>query len=324
MKTSETKTQIPYALAGKRVWVAGHRGMVGSALMRRLALEDCERITIERNTVDLRRQAEVEAWLAKTRPQAVIVAAAKVGGILANNSRPADFIYDNLAIETNIIHGAYQAGVEKLLFLGSSCIYPRLAPQPIAEDALLTGPLEPTNEWYAIAKIAGIKLAQAYRRQYGCDFISAMPTNLYGMGDNFDLQTSHVLPALLAKIHTARTAHAATVEIWGSGQPRREFLYVDDLADGLVHLLKHYSGEGHVNIGTGSDISIRELATLIAKIIGFDGSFAFDTSKPDGTPRKLLNVSLLTQLGWHAKTGLEDGIRKTYAWYLENQAKRNL
>jgi GDP-L-fucose synthase len=309
--------RIPFELAGRRVFVAGHRGMVGQAICRRLATEKCEILTVARAQVDLRRQQETEDWVAKARPEAVFVAAATVGGILANATRPAEFLYDNLAIETNLIEAARKAGVAKLLFLGSSCIYPREAPQPMAETALLTGPLEPTNEWYAIAKIAGIKLAQAYRRQHGCDFISAMPTNLYGPGDNFDLQSSHVVPALIAKTHAAKTEGRGEVEIWGSGRPRREFLFVEDLADALVHLMKHYSDEPHVNVGTGSDVTIAELAETIARVVGWQGQFRYDASKPDGTPRKLLDVSKLTALGWRARTSLEQGLARTYDWYRE-------
>jgi GDP-L-fucose synthase len=316
--TGSTKS---YELAGKKVWVAGHRGMVGSALVRRLERERCEILTVGRDRVDLRRQSEVEDWVAAARPHAVFLAAATVGGILANDSRPAEFIYDNLVIETNIIHAAWRAKVEKLLFLGSSCIYPKLAPQPMAEDALLTGPLEPTNQWYAIAKIAGIKLAQAYRRQYGADFISAMPTNLYGPGDNFDLKASHVVPALIAKTHAAKESGAAEVEIWGTGKPRREFLYVDDLADALVFLMRAYSGEEHVNVGTGTDVTIRELADTVRKVVGFEGGFRFDSSKPDGAPRKLLDVGKLTALGWTAQTPLEEGLRLSYRWFLEHEGE---
>jgi GDP-L-fucose synthase len=308
-----------YALAGKRVWVAGHRGMVGSAIVRRLAAEDCEVLTVGRAEVDLRRQAGVERWMAETRPDAVFLAAATVGGIRANDTRPAEFLYDNLAIEANIIETARQCGVEKLLFLGSACIYPREAPQPMAEDALLTGPLEPTNEWYAVAKIAGIKLCHAYRRQWGCDFISAMPNNLYGPGDNFDLESSHVLPALLRKIHEAKQAGHETVTLWGSGRPLREFLHVDDLADALVFLMRHYSDAPHVNIGSGEEVSINELAALIAEAVGWQGSFVHDTAMPDGVPRKLLDVSRLRAMGWKAKTGLRDGIERTYRWYLGHQ-----
>lgn len=308
-----------YSLEGKKVYIAGHRGMVGSALMRRLASEGCEIVTVGREAVDLRRQEQVEAWMMAERPQAVFVPAATVGGILANDTRPAEFLYDNLMIEANIIHAAWNAGVEKLLFLGSSCIYPKFAPQPLQESALLTGPLEPTNEWYAIAKIAGVKLCQAYRRQYGCDFISAMPTNLYGVGDNFDLQSSHVMPALMAKMHRAKLDRAASVAIWGTGTPRREFLHVDDCADALVFLMKTYSSEEHINVGVGEDISIRELAELLRRIVGFEGEIVTDPSKPDGTPRKLMDVSRLTRLGWRARTGLEEGIAEVYRWYCERQ-----
>jgi GDP-L-fucose synthase len=312
--------QTEYSLKGKRVWVAGHRGMAGSAIMRRLAREDCEAVTASRAEVDLRRQEMVEAWMAKTHPQAVFVAAATVGGILANSTHPADFLYDNLAIETNIIHGAWKSGVEKLLFLASSCVYPRLAPQPMTEEALLTGPLEPTNEWYGVAKIAGIKLCQAYRRQYGCDFISAMPTNLYGPGDNYDPQSSHVAAAMQVKVHRAKQTGAPTIEIWGSGTPRREFLHVDDLADALVFLMKRYSEERHINVGTGSDISIRELAELLARVAGWRGEFVYNPTKPDGMPRKVMDVSRLTALGWTAKTPLEQGLSAAYRWYVANAA----
>jgi GDP-L-fucose synthase len=311
-----------YALKGKRVWVAGHRGMAGSAIVRRLANEDCELLTVSRDEVDLRRQEAVEAWMARTRPQAVFVAAATVGGILANSTRPAEFLYDNLAIETNIIHAARAVSVEKLLLLGSSCIYPRLASQPMTEEALLTGPLEPTNEWYAVAKIAGIKLCQAYRRQYGCDFISAMPTNLYGPGDNYDLESSHVAAAMQVKVHRAKQTGAQTLEIWGSGTPRREFLYVDDLADALVFLMRRYSEERHINVGTGIDITVRELAELVAKVAGWQGKFVHDRSKPDGMPRKVMDVSRLKALGWQAKTPLEEGFNKAYRWYVDEVAER--
>ena len=312
-----------FDLAGKRVWVAGHRGMVGSALVRRLASEECEILSVGREQVDLTRQEQVEAWIADAKPQAVFVPAATVGGILANDTRPAEFIYDNLMIETNIIHAAWKNGVEKLLFLGSSCIYPKLAAQPMTEDALLTGPLEPTNQWYAVAKSAGIKLCQAYRRQYGCNFISAMPTNLYGPGDNFDLQSSHVMPALIAKMHEAKSTQAKNVEIWGSGTPKREFLHVDDCADALVYLMKKYSEEEHVNVGVGTDVSIRELAELIQRIVGFDGKIINDTSKPDGTPRKLMDVSKLSARGWSASIGLEQGVKDVYRWYCENVIVNN-
>lgn len=309
---------LRYALAGKRVFVAGHRGMVGSAIMRRLSREGCELLTAGRDEVDLRRQADVERWMVETRPQAVFLAAAKVGGILANNAYPVDFLYDNLMIEANIIQSAYETGVEKLLFLGSSCIYPKLAQQPMTESALLTGPLEPTNEWYAIAKIAGIKLCQAYRRQYGADFISAMPTNLYGPEDNFNLAGSHVLPALMRKAHEAKLAGRTEIEVWGTGAPRRELLHVDDLADALVFLMNGYSDHEHVNVGTGEDVSIRELAGIVCRAVGFDGGLCFDASKPDGTPRKLLDVSKLAALGWRAQIGLEEGVAATYRWFLES------
>ena len=308
----------PYDLSGKRVWVAGHRGMVGGAIVRRLAGEDCEILTVDRATVDLRRQRETEDWLAETRPQAIFVAAATVGGIMANNTRPAEFLYDNLAILANIIEAARRVGTEKLLYLGSSCIYPKLARQPIGEDELLTGPLEPTNQWYAVAKIAGIKMCQAYRRQFGLDFIAVTPTNLYGPGDNFDLASGHVVPALLRKVHEAKAAGLETVNIWGSGKPRREFLYVEDCADALVHIMRHYSGEAHLNVGTGEDVTIREVADAISKVVGYDGGYRFDSSKPDGTPRKLLDVSRLTALGWSARTSLGEGLGKTYEWYLSN------
>ncbi|HEY4191091.1 MAG TPA: GDP-L-fucose synthase, partial [Mesorhizobium sp.] len=265
-------------------------------------------------------QQETEAWMMRERPQVVFLAAAKVGGIHANDRRPADFIYDNLMIEANVIHAAFLAGVEKLVLLGSTCIYPRLAPQPIPEEALLTGPLEPTNEWYAVAKIAGIKLAQAYRRQHGCDFISAQPTNLYGPGDNFDLETSHVLPALMRKAHDAKQEGAASMTVWGSGTPLREFLHVDDLADALVFLAQHYSGEGPVNVGSGVEISIRDLADAIRKAVGFEGQLMFDAAKPDGTPRKLADISKLAAMGWRHRIGLDEGLASTYDWFLNHAA----
>lgn len=305
-----------YSLAGKKVWVAGHGGLVGSAIARRLAEEGCSLLGVDSKSLDLRRQAEVEAWLTDNKPDAVFVAAARVGGIVANDSYPAEFLYDNLMIEANIVEASYRAGVEKLLFLGSSCIYPKFAEQPISEDALLSGPLEPTNEWYAIAKIAGLKLCQAYRRQYGCDFISAMPTNLYGPGDNFDLETSHVIPALIAKAHDAKVKGEDSLTIWGTGTPRREFLYVDDLADGLVFLMKHYSDAQHVNVGTGEDVSILKLAELVCTTVGFEGEIIRDETRPDGTPRKLLNVDSLKELGWKARTPLMEGLRSTYDWYV--------
>jgi GDP-L-fucose synthase len=317
MSTSAGDVPVIYPLAGKRVWVAGHRGMVGSALVRRLEREDCELLIATRQECDLGRQDQVERWMGKVRPQAVLVAAAKVGGILANDRYPAEFLYDNLMIEANVIHTARRVGVEKLLFLGSSCIYPRLAPQPMPEESLLEGQLEPTNQWYAIAKIAGVKLCQAYRRQWGCDFISAMPTNLYGPGDNFDLVSSHVVPALIAKMHAAKVAGADEVEIWGSGRPRREFLHVDDLADACVHLLEVYSDELHVNVGCGEDLTIAELAGKIRAVVGFQGRLRYDGGRPDGTPRKLLDTSRLTALGWRPKIGLEAGLADAYRWYRE-------
>lgn len=313
-------SEAAFDLTGKRVWVAGHRGMVGAALVRRLQSEACEVVTAGRSDVDLLRQDQTENWLSKNRPDVVIVAAAKVGGILANDTYPADFLYQNLMIEANIIEASRQADVAKLLFLGSSCIYPKLAPQPIQEDSLLTGPLEPTNEWYAIAKIAGIKLAQSYRKQYGCDYISAMPTNLYGPEDNFDLQSSHVMPALLRKAHEAKQRGDKQITIWGTGTPRREFLHVDDCADGLVHLLKTYSGFEHVNIGSGEDVTILELTQAVCEVVGFTGEIVKDTSKPDGTPRKLMSADRLRSMGWAPKIGLKDGISQTYRWFLANRA----
>lgn len=308
----------PYDLAGKRVFVAGHNGMVGSAIVRRLAGEACTIQTVERREADLTDKAGVDAWFAKARPQAVFLAAAKVGGIRANDTYPVDFLAQNLAIQNNVIAAAHAAGVEKLLFLGSSCIYPKLAPQPIPEDALLTGTLEPTNEWYAIAKIAGIKLTQAYRRQYGANYISAMPTNLYGPGDNFHPENSHVPAALLARFHAAKLARTPEAIVWGTGTPRREFLFVDDLADACVHLMKVYSGESHINVGTGEDITIADFARRIARVVGYEGRIAFDASRPDGTPRKLLDVSRLAALGWRAPTPLDRGLEQYYAWYLAN------
>jgi GDP-L-fucose synthase len=307
--------RTPYAISGKRVFVAGHRGMVGAALLRRLARESCEILTADRIQLDLIRPAEVEAWFDRMRPEVVIVAAAKVGGIQANDRFPADFLWINLMIEANIVNAAWLAKVEKLLFLGSSCIYPKFAAQPIVESALLTGSLEPTNEWYAIAKIAGIKLCQAYRRQHGCDFISAMPTNLYGPGDNFDLVSSHVIPALIRKADTAKRDGSEAMTIWGSGTPRRELLHVDDCADALVHILKHYSADEHINVGFGQDLSIRELAELTAHVVGFSGRIESDSSKPDGTPRKLMDSGKLRALGWQPSIALADGLASTYRWY---------
>ena len=301
-----------YNLAGKRVWVAGHRGMVGSAIVRRLANENCEIITADRATLDLRRQADVDAFIERTRPQAVFLAAAKVGGILANDTYPADFLFENLILETNIIEASYRRGVEKLLFLGSSCIYPKMAPQPILESALLTGPLEATNEAYAIAKIAGLKLCEMMRRQHGVDFISAMPTNLYGPGDNFDLNSSHVLPALIRKAHEAKRRGDSEIIIWGTGSPRREFLHADDCADALVHIMQHYSDNEHINVGSGEDLPILELAQLVCEVVGFTGAIRHDLTKPDGTPRKLMSGAKLNALGWSPKIGLREGIADTY------------
>jgi GDP-L-fucose synthase len=312
---------VTYALKGKRVWVAGHRGMAGSAIVQRLKSERCELLTAGREELDLRRQAAVERWLAERRPQAVFLAAATVGGILANSTRPAEFIYENLAIEANVIHAAREAGVEKLLFLSSSCVYPRLAPQPMKEEVLLTGPLEPTNEWYAVAKIAGMKLCQAYRRQYGCDFICAMPTNLYGPGDNYHPESSHVAAALQLKVHRAKSRGERTIQIWGTGKPTREFLYVDDLADAAVFLMKNYSDEMHVNVGTGAEMSIRELAELIADVAGWRGSYEYDRSKPDGMPRKVMDVSRLRALGWSARTQPHEGFRVAFEWYTRHASK---
>ncbi len=301
------------------IFVAGHRGLVGSAIVRRLQAAGFRNLILRsRDELDLRRQRLVEDFFATQRPEYVFFAAAKVGGILANSSYPAEFLQDNLVIQTNIIDAAYRSGTRKLLFLGSSCIYPKHAPQPISEEALLTGPLEPTNEWYAIAKIAGLKMCQAYRRQYGFNAISAMPTNLYGPGDNFSLQTSHVLPALLRKFHDAKERGASEVEVWGTGKPRREFLHVDDLADACLFLMRSYEGEGWINIGWGRDTTIAELAHTVSRVVRFEGELRFDTTKPDGTPRKLLDTSKLSALGWSPKIDLEDGIRSTYEWFLNH------
>ncbi|MCT7663483.1 GDP-L-fucose synthase [Shinella kummerowiae] len=306
-----------YDLTGKRVWVAGHRGMVGSAVARRLEAENCEILFAQRDAVDLEERSDVERFLAEHRPHAVVMAAAKVGGILANDRNPVEFLQRNLTMELNVIKSAHEAGVEKLLFLGSSCIYPKFAPQPIKENALLTGDLEPTNEWYAIAKIAGIKLCQAYMKQHGARFISAMPTNLYGPHDNFDLQTSHVVPALIRKAHEAKLAGLDHVTIWGSGTPRREFLFSDDCADALVFILKNYEDYEHINVGSGEDIPILDLMKLIAEVVGFEGRIETDPSKPDGTPRKLMSNEKLASLGWKPTTDLREGISRAYQWYLE-------
>lgn len=311
---------LPY----RRIWIAGHRGLVGAALVRHLRDNhpDCEILTVSRDTLDLRRQDETEHWIAQNKPDAIILAAATVGGIGANAARPADFLYDNLVIATNVIHAAAARNVGKLLFLGSSCIYPRDCAQPITEDALLTGVLEPSNEWYAIAKIAGLKLCQAYRRQGGHDFIAAMPCNLYGPGDRFDLEQSHVIPALMMRFDNARRVGDACVTLWGTGRPLREFLYVDDLADALVTLLGHYSGEGPVNIGAGADISIADLALKIARVTGYGGRIEWDSSKPDGTPRKIMDSSRMRALGWTPQTGLDDGLALAWDWYINHRDQR--
>ena len=298
-----------------RAFVAGHRGLVGSAICRRLRADGIEPVTSDREFLDLTKGLVVNNWFKDSEIDHVYLAAAKVGGIHANSTYPAEFIATNLSIQQNVIHAAWEHGVKKLLFLGSSCIYPRDAEQPMREDALLTGPLEPTNEWYAIAKIAGIKMCQAYRQQYGFDAISVMPTNLYGPGDNFDLENSHVLPALIRKFHEAKETGAASVEVWGTGTPRREFLHVDDLADACVYLMANYSSADIINVGWGKDISIAELAHLVAEVVGFEGELEFDPSKPDGTPRKLLDTQRLSDLGWSPSISLRDGIEDTYRWY---------
>ena len=304
-----------------KIYVAGHRGLVGAAIVRRLRQEGYDNlVTRTSRELDLREQGAVREFFERERPEYVFLAAARVGGILANDTWPADFLYQNLMIEANVIESARLSGVAKLLFLGSTCIYPRMAPQPLKEEYLLTGPLEPTNEWYAVAKIAGIKLCQAYQRQYGARFISAMPTNLYGPGDNFDLEFSHVLPALIRKFHEARTSGAATVTLWGTGTPLREFLHVDDCAAACLFLMHNYDGEGIVNIGVGKDLSIAELAELVGKVVGFTGKIVYDSGKPDGTPRKLVDATRIHQLGWRAGIPLEAGVRMTYEWYLENVA----
>jgi GDP-L-fucose synthase len=311
-----------FDLAGKRVYVAGHTGMVGSAIARRLARENCEILSAGHAALDLADQQQTEQWLAREKPDAVFIAAARVGGISANSSYPVAFIGDNLAIALNVIRGAHAAGVNKLLFLGSSCIYPRLAPQPITEEELLTGPLEPTNEWYAVAKIAGIKLCQAYRRQYGADFISVMPTNLYGLGDNYHPEHSHVPAALIRRFHEAKVSGAPSVAVWGTGTPRREFLAADDLADACVFVMKHYSGDTFLNVGMGEDITIAEFARLVAEVVGYGGQIVFDTTRPDGMPRKLLDVTKLTALGWRAKTPLRDGLKAAYADFCSRESSR--
>jgi GDP-L-fucose synthase len=313
---------VPFDLASQRVFVAGHAGMVGSAIVRRLASERCTVFTVGRDTLDLSRQNAVEEWFDAAKPDVVVIAAARVGGIEANRSMPAEFLYENLVIEANLIHAAWKAGAKKLVFLGSSCIYPRDAVQPLSEGVLLTGPLEPTNEWYAIAKIAGLKLAQAYRRQYGTDFISLMPSNLYGPGDTYHPEHSHVPAALIRRFHEAKLAHAPQVTVWGTGTPRREFLFVDDLADACVFALKHYSDEDLINVGTGEDVSIADFAKLVAQTVGYTGKLAFDASRPDGTPRKLLDVTKLKALGWSARTALPVGLSITYRDFLAGGGRR--
>jgi GDP-L-fucose synthase len=302
-----------FDLTGKRIYVAGHRGMVGAAIVRRLASYKCDVITASRAEADLERQEQTAAFLTAIKPEVVIVAAAKVGGIHANNAYPAEFIGKNLAIALNTINGSYKAGVKKLLFLGSSCIYPKFARQPMREEQLLSGPLEPTNEWYAIAKIAGIKLCQAFRRQYGSDFISLMPTNLYGPGDNYHPENSHVLPALIQRIHQAKKDAVPTVTVWGTGTPRREFLFVDDLAEACVFVLERYTGESHLNVGSGDEVTIADIAKLVAEVIGYEGKLVFDVTRPDGTPRKLLDSSKLFKIGWRPRTSLREGIELTYS-----------
>ncbi|AWN52742.1 GDP-L-fucose synthase [Methylobacterium sp. 17Sr1-1] len=309
-----------FSLSGKKVFVAGHRGMVGSAIVRRLASEGCEILVADRGELDLREQGAVRDWFSRKRPDAVFLAAAKVGGILVNSQFPADFLYDNLMIETNVIEASHRHDVEKLLFLGSSCIYPKFAPQPIEEGALLSGSLEPTNEWYAVAKIAGIKLCQAYRQQYDRDYVSAMPTNLFGPGDNFDLSSSHVLPALMRKAHLAKMNNDPQIVVWGTGSPRREFLHVDDLADACIFLMKSYSDDQHINVGSGEDLAISELVDLVCDVVGYKGRIEYDHSKPDGTPRKLMSGEKLGAMGWRPQITLRQGIESTYRWFLDKHA----
>jgi len=308
---------MSFDLDGRRVWVAGHRGMVGGALCRRLASEKVTLLTADRKTLDLRRQADVEAWVTANRPDVVVIAAAVVGGIKANDAYPVDFLYDNLAIQTNVVRASAEAGVSRLMVLGSSCIYPKHAEQPITEATLLTAPLEPTNQWYALSKIAAVKLAEAYRKQHGLDFISVVPTNLYGPGDNFDLDQGHVISALMRKIHEAKRDGRDEVEIWGTGSPRREFVYVDDAADGLVFLLRHYAAQAPINLAGGEEVSIRQLADILADIIGFQGRFKYLTDRPDGMPRKLLDGSAIAKLGWRPHTALQAGLAETHRWFVE-------
>lgn len=313
---------VIYPLEGKRVWVAGHRGMVGSALVRRLAGEGCTLLSVDRQALDLRRQSDVERWVGANRPDVVFIAAATVGGILANSTRPAEFLHDNLAIASNIIGAAAKSKVSKLMFLGAACLYPRLAPQPMSEDALLEGPPEPTNEWYTVAKIAGVKLCQAYRRQHGCDFVSVVPANLYGPGDRFDAESGHVVPGLLMRAHEARLRNAPEFPIWGTGKALREFMHVDDCADALVFLMKTYSDERIINVGTGDEVSIGELARKVCDVVGYQGRLVFDTSKPDGMPRKLLDSTRMLATGWRGRVGLDEGLREAYRWYVATIAAR--
>lgn len=312
---------VAYELRGKRVFVAGHRGMAGAAVVRRLAREDCDVLVADRAAVDLARQEPTERFFAEARPQAVIMCAGRVGGIFANDTMPADFIYDNLMIATNVIHAAHMTGVQKLLNFGSSCIYPKLAPQPMTEDLLLSGPLEPTNQWYAVAKIAAIKLCDAYRRQHGADFLSIMPTNLYGPGDNYHPEHAHVPAALIRRFHEAKLSQARQVVVWGTGRPRRDFLYVDDLADAAVFVLKYWSSGGFLNVGSGHDITVAEFARLVSQVVGYDGNIVFDATRPDGAPRKLLDVSRLAELGWRGRTTLKEGLAATYADFLSGRVR---
>lgn len=316
------QSEVIFPLTGKRVWVAGHRGMVGSALVRRLQREACTVLTVRRTSLDLRHQAEVEDWLLEHRPDAIFIAAATVGGIRANATRPAEFLYDNLAIAANIIHGAVRSNAAKVIVLGAACLYPRLAAQPMSEDSLLTGLPEPTNEWYTVAKIAAVKLCQAYRQQYGSDFIAAVPANLYGPGDNFDVEAGHVVPGLLRRAHEARVSNAPELPIWGTGKALREFMHVDDCADALVFLMKTYSDPRLINVGTGEEVSIGELARKVCDVVGYTGGLLFDSSKPDGMPRKLLNSSRILSMGWRRQIGLDEGLRQTYRWYLQGERVR--
>lgn len=319
MAPSSPSAPVVFPLAGKRVWVAGHRGMVGAALVRRLERENCSVLTVDRKVLDLRNQGATHAWMDRNRPEAVFIAAALVGGIQANAARPAEFLYDNLAIASNIIHGAAECEIKKLMFLGAACLYPRLAPQPMSEGSLLEGPPEPTNEWYTVAKIAGVKLCEAYRRQHGRDFISVVPANLYGPGDHFDEQSGHVIPGLMMRAHAAKENGTPELSIWGSGNALREFMHVDDCADALVFLMQTYSEARLINVGTGQEISIGNLARSIAGVVGFRGRLAFDAGKPDGMPRKLLNSSRILAMGWRPRIDLLDGLDETYRWFLDRQ-----